>query len=82
MTCRKLGRRLERRGELGVVGQRWSGMVSSLSESSHREGAAEISSTRVLGAEMDIVSCVVLFSGGSILTSMELCKTGCSRFVS
>jgi hypothetical protein len=46
----------KRVGDVGVAGQRCSGIVSSSSESSQREGAASISSTRVLGAEMECVS--------------------------
>lgn len=49
-------RRQKRVGDVGVTGQRCSGSMSSSSESSQREGAAGISSTNVLGAEMECVS--------------------------
>lgn len=64
----------DRVGEVGVAGQRCSDMASSSSESSHREGAASISSTRVLGAER-CVSDMRLTLDCGIIRWVELCLT-------
>jgi hypothetical protein len=54
---RKLMHLVEWEGEVGVVGQRWSGIVSeSESESEQSDGAASISSTKVEGVEMECTS--------------------------
>jgi hypothetical protein len=60
---------------VGVAGQRYSSIASSSSESSHKEGAASMSSTRVLGADMECVSSTMISLGSETMRLFNLCRT-------
>lgn len=82
MTWKKLGRRLWRAGDVGVAGQRCSGMTSSPSESEQREGAASMSSSSatVLGDAIECVSSMLKSLRSMIVNSVEEWRSVSARF--